>query len=235
MRKFIFLIFLFISCNNSVSAQQGIIVSKYMIATIGDSLFFENGIQPSAPPITIFYTPSEMKGLAALRRTESIGIQRIEITTEKGYQLLLLKMPDNQELLFDEPLQILPSKVDANRTYRDTVRYALLHNGTKVGNGVLQCEVNVESLISAETLLRNFANCLVISCIFTQKPLSGTVSFYEAKEWYATGAGLVKAFIKTYQKDAAGKTINMKSNAILLQKAFIGGKWLDGREFRMKE
>lgn len=226
------IILLFCGFSKVLLAQQGIVIANFMPAKAGDSLFFQNAIQTNAPLITLFYAPVELRKQAALQRSESIGIARTEIQNEKGLQILLLRMPDGRELLLDEPLQLLPNKVDANHTYRDTVRYTLLREGAKIGNGILQSEIVVESFISAETPLRNFANCLVISCQFVMKPLSGTVEFYEAKEWYAPGVGLVKSFIKTYKYDLSGKAANIQSYAILLQKAFVGGKWLDGKEIK---
>lgn len=226
------ILLLFCSFSNVLLAQQDIVIANYMPAKGGDSLFFQNAIQTKAPAITVFYLPTEIHKQAALQRQESIGITRTEIRDEKGLQLLLLRMPDGRELLLDKPLRMLPPKVDANRTYRDTVRYTLLREGAKIGNGILQSEITVEGSISAETPLRNFANCLVISCQFVQKPLSGTVEFYEAKEWYASGVGLVKSFIKTYKYDLSGKPANMQSYAILLQKALQDGKWLDGKEVK---
>ncbi|GEM_PF-1446329 len=217
---------------NVLQAQQDIAIAPYLPVQNGDSLFFQNMMQPETPPFIIAYSQSDLRKQLVINRVASTGSSRFEVQDDRGFQVVLFRFSDKRELLLDEPIVLLPPTVIANRTYRDTVRYTLLREGTKQEVGSLFCEAMVEGFVSAETPLRNFANCLVVSYRFVQRTTAGLDDVQEMKEWYAKEIGLVKAFEKTYKQDVQGKKSQLKSIAISLQKAYLGGQWLEGKQLK---
>lgn len=219
-----------------LQAQESISIAEYMTAQAGDTLLFETTVGREIIDSQYFiYSKTNFRNQAVLKRAISDQSFYLEQLTPTGLELYLIHKPDGTALLFDKPLLFIPATIKERQAHRDSTTFTILQNGEKQGTGAILVETNIEGFMTAETPLRNFVNCLIVNTKIIQKGAHGNQEVQEWKVWYAKGIGLVNAIVRTYHLEKTGKASPPQITMYQLQKAYVGGKPLQGKIKRMKE
>jgi len=226
--QIIITLFLFLITTCASFGQQAFSARAYFPNQLGDSLQLANALGDKLPPYVLAWAKMEaFKNDTLLVRSESNGDSRLEeYLPGKGLAIYKIDLKEDQEVLLERPVILIPDSVRQWQTYKDAVPYTLVEKGIKKGSGTQSFEVKVEGGDSAKTPLFNFSECLVIHTTSERKDgTTGSVRGYKLKEWYAKGIGLVKVVGEHYWLNPQGKPVKAPVKvAAMLERALVNGE-----------
>lgn len=207
----------------ALQAQPAYRIADYMPIRLGDSLQLQNILGENLPPLVATYSDTlRFKGQLAFKRKENAQF-RIEQMDGTGLKLYAMGLGNGKEIVFDQPLTLLPASVKQGEVIKLESNYIFLENKQKKGAGRQTFEIKVEGNDSSRTPLQNFADCFVITTTAIRYPTGGTPEGYTVKEWFARDVGLVKSAGEVFSINAAGKRLPKGRIALMLERAVVNG------------
>ncbi len=207
----------------SLTGQPSYRIADYMPMRLGDTLQLQNMLDNKLPPLVATYSDTlRFRGQLAFKRKENNQF-RIEKLDAAGWKLFAMGLGNGKELVFDQPITLLPATVKQGELIKGEANYILLEAKQKKGSGRQTVEIKVEGNDSSQTPLQNFSDCFVITTTVIRYPAAGAAEGYSIKEWYARNIGLIKAAGDVFSLNAAGKRVPKGKIALMLERAVANG------------
>jgi hypothetical protein len=207
--------------------QQQFQLSDYLASQPGDTLQLRYGLpgRLAGQPMLLAF---DTAGSGQIQRLlNGLPSQVFALDSLRGWALYAIGQEKGSMLKLDEPLKMAPALVGKGQSYTAQGTFVLYENGRRAGAGQIAARVQVQGHDSSATHLHNFGDCLVLTTTVEWQLPSGMLAGYEFKEWYARDTGLVKVAGQEFRKDKAGRVSSAERLAAMLEKAFVGGAWLE--------